>query len=324
MKSSFLNRIVKYVFYLIQLGALFFVVRAMLSGRTELIAKEINLRVSVLFYLLILFVFCVIILFIVLAYWHSLRAFSHQEISFSTVVQIYGRTVLAKYIPGNVFHYIGRQVVGGEFNLAQVSIASASLVEVLLITVASTLVALIGRNIVRQDLWTFVPPKITTFIIGFGLLFSFAAIFLISKKRSIVLRYLGFSNQTKLDLREILYAFGFYLLYVVGNGSALIVLHLIFIGSISLPLSFAYIASFSISFLISYLTPGAPGGIGVREALFVLLLSDFSPQSISAFLAIAHRLASLGAQIFYAFSLAPLLNHGVARQASLPTKTDSK
>ena len=57
------------------------------------------------------------------------------------------------------------------------------------------------------------------------------------------------------------------------------------------------ISAFSISWLIGYLAFFAPGGIGVREAVMVFILSSFiSLESLALYTAI-HRLLWVGAEI---------------------------
>ncbi len=60
---------------------------------------------------------------------------------------VYGRTQIAKYLPGNVFHFVGRQVLGRTLGHSQRALALASVLEaVLLAALAAVLAApLAGR-----------------------------------------------------------------------------------------------------------------------------------------------------------------------------------
>ena len=251
----------------------------------------------------------VVVFFVILAYWHSLSSSVEDEVpTLKTVVRIYGRTILAKYIPGNVFHYLGRQVVGRELGLSQVSLAAATMLEVLLLISATSLVTGLSINFSQAPLPSSASLETELSILALGVLLPLLAIaFIRSISRSLFARF-GLPNRLELDHWQVFKAFSFYLIYVAGNNLVLIYLHIAFVGAIPVQLGLAYFAAFSISFLAGYLTPGVPGGLGVREALFALLLSSSSAGSVAAFVAVVHRLAVLGTEMLYAYAIAPRLS----------------
>ena len=57
-----------------------------------------------------------------------LRQTVTSTVSFRAVVWLYGQTHLAKYLPGNLFHYFGRQVLGRHLGWPQSAIALASII----------------------------------------------------------------------------------------------------------------------------------------------------------------------------------------------------
>jgi hypothetical protein len=307
-RQQILHWITRLLSIVLQAGALVFVAMTLLNSREKFFDWELLSARHLFIYLGLVILLAGVVLFVILAYWRSLRALTKSnKPSLVTVVQLYGRTILAKYIPGNVFHYLGRQVVGRELGLTQVSIAGASVMEVLLLTSSSSLVAMISANSAQIALLPFASYGAGLLLLALMTLLPLVVISLLPLGGYRLLKRWGFSGRIHLDFIEALYAYIFYLLYVIGNSLILIYLHTIFIGSISVQLGLAYFATFSISFLVSYLTPGAPGGLGVREALFILLLANLSPQSNSAIIAVAHRFASLGAQVLYAYGVTPLL-----------------
>lgn len=318
-QPQFVRWVLRLLSYLLQGVALVFVVLTLLNSGKEIAGREL-LNVTQLFVYLMATVFLVaVILLVILAYWHSLLSFSKgkkdSRPTLIAVAQMYGRTILAKYIPGNVFHYLGRQVVGKELGFPQVAVAGASIMEVLLLTSASSLVAMLSANSVRFALLPFASYGTGLLLMALMVILPLLAISLMNRWGGKLVDRYG-SKEINLDFLEVVYAYAFYCFYVVGNSLVLIFLHITLFGSISIQLSSAYFAAFSISFVVSYLTPGAPGGMGVREALFILLLADLSPQSVSAVVAIAHRFASLGAQVLYTYGVTPLLSRYARRTAS--------
>ena len=55
---------------------------------------------------------------------------------------IYGRTQIAKYLPGNVFHFAGRQILGRRLGHSQTDLATASLLETGELVLVAALMAL--------------------------------------------------------------------------------------------------------------------------------------------------------------------------------------
>ena len=55
---------------------------------------------------------------------------------------VYGRTQIAKYLPGNCFHFVGRQVLGRALGHSQAALALASLLEAALLTAVAAGLAL--------------------------------------------------------------------------------------------------------------------------------------------------------------------------------------
>jgi len=72
---------------------------------------------------------------------------------------VYGRTQIAKYLPGNVFHLVGRQVMGRRLGHGQARLAFASLAEaILLLLIAGGLsLPIVWRSLDQTLLWVLVP-----------------------------------------------------------------------------------------------------------------------------------------------------------------------
>lgn len=63
------------------------------------------------------------------------------------------------------------------------------------------------------------------------------------------------------------------------------------------------LSSFAIAWSIGFITPGAPSGIGIREAILLLLLIPLSGEGPALILALLFRLVTIGGDIgFYAMS----------------------
>lgn len=74
--------------------------------------------------------------------------------------------------------------------------------------------------------------------------------------------------------------------------------------------------AYSLAWIIGFLIPGAPGGLGVRESALVLLLVGTFPRDVVLLIALLARLASVGADSF-AFIIGLLLMRKVRSGSNL-------
>ena len=215
--------------------------------------------------------------------WKELLTYFGEHISAPLAIRIYGRSQLAKYVPGNFFHFFGRQALGLEAGLSGWPLAKSAVWEVgILIFAGSTFITLI----------------LPYFIKGFpvSLAFLFFSI--------VVLTLTWVSNHW--FSKRIAKAMGWHLVFLILTGTIfLTVLLLIAPAEISSgPVLVFICASYVVSWLVGFVTPGAPAGAGIREvALFALLRPFFSePDLLSA--VIFGRIITLGGDVlFYLSSL---------------------
>ncbi|MCI5218992.1 MAG: hypothetical protein D3914_07335 [Candidatus Electrothrix sp. LOE2] len=110
----------------------------------------------------------------------------------------------------------------------------------------------------------------------------------------------------------ILVTFFCYLLFFFHAGVLTLAVTLKFDADLSLEHAGGVLTAFSVSWIAGFLTPGSPGGIGVREAAFVASLSSFIEERHALVIAIVMRIITSGGDV--AFFLMTKI-HGNGRQA---------
>ena len=90
---------------------------------------------------------------------------------------VYARTQIAKYFPGNIFHYAGRQVLGNQVGYLHAPLAGASLFEVVGVLVVSSAISLSGSLFLGLHNERFTTIK---FALIFSIFFSVSLWLLIS------------------------------------------------------------------------------------------------------------------------------------------------
>ena len=73
-----------------------------------------------------------------------LKMCGHKDISANTCNRIYGKSQIAKYIPGNVFHVVGRHILGSQAGIRNIVLVGATIYEILGLISISVLIGFGG------------------------------------------------------------------------------------------------------------------------------------------------------------------------------------
>jgi len=192
--------------------------------------------------------------------WHlMLKKYAKRNFGYLVSYYYFAKTEIAKYLPGNLFHFVGRQAMASELGISQVAMAKVSLLFTLLLVagtlIASTLFAFFVSSVAFQMKLLL---GVVTIVVILGILFIYPI----------------FSNHEKL-LLSILFAFS-----IALQGVLLAWMIQLQLGEQNLSLFFEVAAIYILSWLIGFVTPGASGGLGVREGAFIAL-ANFVQLSIS-------------------------------------------
>lgn len=220
-------------------------------------------------------------------------------LSFRLALPIFARTQLDKYIPGNVVHFFSRHVYAHQNGLEHGPLLGSALAEILALLTSASLVALGGflaTDRSEHSLTLLFLLLLPVLVLSARLLSS-----LVPRLLPLLLNLLGtnavawaknldwrgFELSSKLFLSII----PFYLLFFLGFGGlgfgfALLTTD----ASLStLPLVIAFVAT---GWLAGFIIPGAPGGLGVREAVLLGALTPLLGESSAIVLALGLRLVS--------------------------------
>jgi hypothetical protein len=180
--------------------------------------------------------------------WHELIvSYAKKPVSFVVSFFYFARTEVAKYLPGNVFHFVGRQAYASALGLTQSAMAKVSLAFTLAL-VSSTLVASALLAAESQSAGAYRLALAGAAVAG---IVAFYVIFptITPKRKTVIVSSLTLS----LAMQGCMPA----LLAVPQN------------ADISLFTTVA--AVYVLSWLVGFVTPGASGGMGVREGAFVAI-----------------------------------------------------
>lgn len=227
------------------------------------------------------------------------QSLSGRKIPFAAAMPVYTKSNVYKYLPGNVFQYVGRNKLAFDMNISHVDVACATVFDVLFCVFWTGVIAVVllggriagllakyGRNIL---------------IVGItGAIFAAAAfIFIRIKFKDKLKEYLSrYSKAFERENRKSLMTGIFYYLVsnIVSAAMYFVCLRLIIGGSASLEELTALTGAFMFAWIIGFVTPGAPGGIGIREGVMIFVSGDNFQDKIILFVLVM-RLASIMADL---------------------------
>ncbi len=261
-----------------------------------------------------------VILFMTLPWLCFIRILSGTKIPAKDALPVYTKSNLMKYVPGNVFQYVGRNQLAADLHISHVDVACSTVLDILCALIAPLLLilALMGHNML--DLFrTYRSNFLTVLVVGIVALALL--IFLLRWKfRAPLQRY--FAKYRKLlnckTLLRILLVFLLYFAqYIVS-----IVMYAVpayFLFDVPTEQMGLFLGTYLFSWIIGFITPGAPGGIGIREAAMVLMCGGFMGTDTIMLYAVTMRIISTFGDIL-AFFLGIIFKAVTKRRRAVRTK----
>ena len=224
--------------------------------------------------------------------WLTLLRRADVELSASRSFVICGKTQLLKYLPGNVFHVVGRTGLAVREGIPiRVAISSITL-EILLTAGTAALIAMpllssrwrdISRLIDAGAWWNWL----------FAAVVGAAVVVVAGRFAGARVRRAVAGLSRMADPATLLKAVPcIALTFVVTGGALYFFVVSAWPGRIGIS-ALTCIIGFALAWVIGFATPGAPGGIGIRELVFLALFAGPIGYGMAAALAIASRLLSV-------------------------------
>ncbi|MCR4720443.1 MAG: hypothetical protein K5655_01830 [Lachnospiraceae bacterium] len=220
-----------------------------------------------------------------------------QKVPLKGAVLVYCRSNLGKYIPGNVFQYVERNIFFSSYGVRHVDTVLASLLEVgCLILSAFILSAVFGKFDIIKEVFARYSYIIPVFLVLVLLFIIVGIVFLRKKKKS--LRSLVHRLRERGGIKLILFDIVSYTLILLIMG----VVTLIAFFAVIAPGEFApepegLLGAYIVAWLCGFVIVGAPGGIGVREAVFSLIYINTPYLDLVLALSILVRMISIAADV---------------------------
>lgn len=229
--------------------------------------------------------------------WRGLLAGLEVSKPYRELFGIIGITQFAKYVPGNVAQYIGRAGMSLVRGIPPRPLAVTMILETLLVIAAAVVMGVGTGTLSDAGLTVVHIHGAQLALIAVLVALAIAGLFLFGRVAPPLLRrfatkYASALDGTLLPPRfRLAQAFALYCGMYVCMGIGLILL-----ARCLLPGPphdyWLLIAVFALAWVVGFVTPGAPGGLGVREGLMLLMLAPVYAAASASVLVIALRIAT--------------------------------
>lgn len=300
-----LSRLKFFLRWLIVGGTLFFLAQALITHWAEV--KNITLQPGGILYITLA------LLIILLGHtwagyvWGLILISLNQKNRPFWAIRVYLRTNIAKYLPGNVWHYYGRISAAKAENISFSAATVSVIIESLLMATSALLIAMFGS----QTFWAILPDRIKQasifglFGLCAGLLVIHPLVFnaVIKRGQQLQAKITRKSPSTsnapasqgfvihRYPLRPFLGEFIF--LSIRATGFIWVVMAFHSLSFQQLPLVYT---AFSLAWFLGLIVPGAPGGIGVFESAALAMLQPILPSGIILSSVALYRVISIIAE----------------------------
>lgn len=216
--------------------------------------------------------------------WKDLLQHFDLSVSSRSVIRIFGVSQLAKYVPGNIFHFVGRQALGLEAGLPAWPLAKSAIWEMGVLSIS-------GSMFVLWILPYHYPALVFT---------SALPIFGVTVLTSVWISNRWFS-------RWIAQVVVWDVVFLTLSGWVFLAVLLLVVPAESIHgSSFVFVCgAYVVAWLAGIVTPGAPAGIGIREVvLYALLISVANEADLLTAIVVGRIVTVAGDTLFYLSALA--------------------
>ncbi len=214
--------------------------------------------------------------FLALSWWRLLQ-FVQLDVPLRWAMRAHGVSQLARYVPGGIFQFAGRQAIGVAAGLAGGGLAKTVLWEILLLVTAGATLGLLAVPLVVSQVPSLLIVPLLALVFG------------------LARRFLGPLRAQALV--------GYWILLGISGCVFVAVLALVQHTALPLPMVPSIAGAFVLGWLVGFVVPGAPAGGGIREAALLFLLGQFVVHGDLLLAIVVGRMVGvLGDALFFAIA----------------------
>lgn len=285
---------IKWIGNVFTILAIVFLIKKMLSINVEYSSL---LTTSNIFYLTVFSTLYGFHIYMVCISWKTIvYIITQKKVKFSSASLVLCKANLLKYIPGNVFQYVGRNDLAVKEDLKHADVALATMIDIIMNILGVFFLAVLcyssgaiilleeyGTNLLKAGL-----VLLFIVIIAVGIIYRFFK----AKCKQFIFKIRVFF--TKKNILYIIACLMYYFFWGIFTGFIFIGVLTQIVGiSLDFHQSRIILGAFLLSWILGFIMPGAPGGIGIREASLTLMLNSFSNVESILFGIVIYRIVNV-------------------------------
>lgn len=200
---------------------------------------------------------------------------TNRGISWMDILITFTKAGLMKYLPGNIFHFIGRNELAIKCKISHLQVATSTMLDTLISFGASIFLAIFFYYKGLKKIINTYKIDYSLIVLGFSLLIAICVVLYLLREK---MRTYLISLRQVASFKGVLILFQCFVRYsVLGCFTSLLYIWIL-VGIVKIPFHFPVeivLGAVSLSSVIGFVTPGAPGGIGIREAVLSVLLTGY-------------------------------------------------
>lgn len=236
--------------------------------------------------------------------WSILLSFlSNENINYTYSSIIFIKSNVLKYLPGNFFHYVGRNQIVLDYNINHLVVIIATIVDMVFGLCNGLVFSLIFfGNFWRKYI------KTSWLILGISILFIISLILpwlakkqykIVTQVQEILLKFLS-----KKGIKILILVFEYYTIQNIITIFIVAMVGYLVLGKIKIINLFLIGCGYIFSSVIGTLTLGAPAGIGIRETVMLFICKDYLYEDVLLLLVIMRIIGIFGD--FFSFLIVKL------------------
>lgn len=232
--------------------------------------------------------------------WQISLGLAGQRLSFVVCARVNLLSQFAKFLPGNVGHHVGRVVLANQAGASTGPVAASLLLDLVILTAAGGVLALLNLDAVGKLLEsrmetpliaTLIVSALAVALVGLGaaiLILKWVPVLRTKLRSSIVLVRQTPPIQTGRALGT---AFFYHVCSFALGSIAVVCLTKAIGGEVGAGIV-AVLGAYSLAWLAGFILPGAPAGIGVRDAVMLVALAPYIGEESATLVTALFRLVT--------------------------------
>jgi len=280
--------IVKVIGGILTLVSLFFLIKSF-NEHYESILFSFKQTIFIFIFIIGIVLYLITFLIVVVSWYIQLNK-KYPRVNLLELLRVIGVSQIGKYFPGNIFHIASRFYLSKEIGLNARDITNSLIFETILIIISALFVG-------SLYFYFHVFPVIDININIYWMFVLVGVIFVTFYFLDIRNSYFELLSGTKLFLIGSVFIISH---FILGSIIYLVDQFMIFGNSPFIIMT----SMLALSFVAGYITPGSPGGIGIREFVFIKLAMVEMDESSALSIVLSLRLITIcGDLIIYLISL---------------------